>query len=311
MMLGTIEYIDSWVAPLVHNRNPTSLQGTTISYIMLATFILLMPILLMNLLVSVVVFRKIQSNTQVWLLKRIISWKIIQQLCPGYANWNRPVFNDLSIDHSRIQVNSLLRESISLKSTRKCPLHYQTYNTNLGHVPCIKNNIKWLFKNAWNLNDVPIFTAHWFADWFGCRGHRGGAEERATEASRDAGSAPHRDRAETPAAHPRVGRQEGVEGVRRRTQGRDLQGNQPELLSLHEFQVWSLAARNVCACVKHQERGLWQQVMMFTFNICIFKNGRAKIKKTANADVVYECTLINIYYYIHVSVARATCSDIS
>ena len=84
---------------------------------------------------------------------------------------------------------------------------------------------------------MPIFTAHLFADWFGCRGHRGGAEERATEASRDAGSTSHGDRAETSAAHPRVGRQEGVEGVRRRTPGCDLQGNQLELLSLHEFQV--------------------------------------------------------------------------
>ena len=59
-------------------------------------------------------------------------------------------------------------------------------------------------------------------DWFGCRRHWGGAEERATEASRDAGSASHGDRAETPAAHPRVGRQEGVEGVRGRTQRRHL-----------------------------------------------------------------------------------------
>ena len=84
---------------------------------------------------------------------------------------------------------------------------------------------------------MTIFTAHLVADWSGCGRHRGGAEERATEASRDAGSASHRDRAQTPAAHPRVGRQEGVEGVRRGTQGRDLQGNQLKLLSLHEFQV--------------------------------------------------------------------------
>ena len=65
-------------------------------------------------------------------------------------------------------------------------------------------------------------TDHLFADWFGCRRHRGGAEERTIEASRDAGSAPHGDRAETTTAHPRVGRQERVEGVRRRPQGCDL-----------------------------------------------------------------------------------------
>ncbi len=52
MMLGSIEYISTWVAPFVHNPNPSSLQGSTISFFMLAAFILLMPILLMNLLVS-------------------------------------------------------------------------------------------------------------------------------------------------------------------------------------------------------------------------------------------------------------------
>ncbi len=75
MMLGSIEYIDTWVAPFVarHGVAPLvaadvgnttaagaaaaavgngSLQGTAISFLMLACFILLMPILLMNLLVS-------------------------------------------------------------------------------------------------------------------------------------------------------------------------------------------------------------------------------------------------------------------
>ncbi len=59
MMLGSIEYIDTWVSPLVHDDSSAvhaieadTLQSTPLSYIMLAVFILLMPILLMNLLVS-------------------------------------------------------------------------------------------------------------------------------------------------------------------------------------------------------------------------------------------------------------------
>ncbi len=56
MMLGSIEYIDTWVSPLVHDDSSAveadTLQSTPLSYIMLAIFILLMPILLMNLLVS-------------------------------------------------------------------------------------------------------------------------------------------------------------------------------------------------------------------------------------------------------------------
>ena len=42
----------------------------------------------------------------------------------------------------------------------------------------------------------------------------------------------------------------------------------------------ALFARNVCicVCVKRQEWVLWQQVMVFTLDVCIFKNVMAKIK---------------------------------
>ena len=48
----------------------------------------------------------------------------------------------------------------------------------------------------------------------------------------------------------------------------------------------------VCICMKHQEWGLWQQMMLFTLNVCIFKNWIAKIKESANVDVTCECTFI-------------------
>ncbi len=55
MMLGSLEYIDTWVSPLVDDDavEADTLQSTPLSYIMLAIFILLMPILLMNLLVRI------------------------------------------------------------------------------------------------------------------------------------------------------------------------------------------------------------------------------------------------------------------
>ena len=43
----------------------------------------------------------------------------------------------------------------------------------------------------------------------------------------------------------------------------------------------ALFTRNagICICVKNQEWVLWQQVIMFTFSVCIFKKGTAKIKE--------------------------------
>ena len=48
MMLGSIEYTDNWVLP--YTSGTMMYQG--ISFVMLIVFILLMPILLINLLVS-------------------------------------------------------------------------------------------------------------------------------------------------------------------------------------------------------------------------------------------------------------------
>ena len=54
--------------------------------------------------------------------------------------------------------------------------------------------------------------------------------------------------------------------------------------------LYALFTRNVCVCVyvKRQKWVLWQQMMVFTLNICIFKDGTAKItKKPGNVDVFW------------------------
>ena len=48
MMTGTIEYVDNWLQPLQSD----SLMYSTLSFVVLLLFLLLVPILLVNLLVS-------------------------------------------------------------------------------------------------------------------------------------------------------------------------------------------------------------------------------------------------------------------
>ena len=40
--------------------------------------------------------------------------------------------------------------------------------------------------------------------------------------------------------------------------------------------------------------------MVFTFNMCVFKNRRAEVKEKANADVTFECTLRSRAFCGHV-----------
>ena len=44
-------------------------------------------------------------------------------------------------------------------------------------------------------------------------------------------------------------------------------------------------------CIRCQEWGLWLQVMTFTLNIFIFKNGHQRSKTKANAEFTCELTL--------------------
>ena len=55
----------------------------------------------------------------------------------------------------------------------------------------------------------------------------------------------------------------------------------------------ALSARShLCVCVKRQEWYIWQQVMVFALNVCIFMNGNGKDRrKIQNAVVMCECTL--------------------
>jgi hypothetical protein len=48
MMLGSIEYLENWVYPLTEGN----MSFTSLNFIMLMIFVFLMPILLINLLVS-------------------------------------------------------------------------------------------------------------------------------------------------------------------------------------------------------------------------------------------------------------------
>ena len=51
MMLGEIDYIPTYVEPL-EDGDPNTMRFGTVTFLFLIVFILLMPILLMNLLVS-------------------------------------------------------------------------------------------------------------------------------------------------------------------------------------------------------------------------------------------------------------------
>ena len=58
----------------------------------------------------------------------------------------------------------------------------------------------------------------------------------------------------------------------------------PIYLSCRRCTSKALFTLAICLCVKHQELVLWQQVMVFMLNICIW---RQRKKQTANANV--EC----------------------
>ena len=57
MMLTNIQYMTIWVEPATDEDNGT-LHFATLSFVVLAVFILFMPILLMNLLVNIFVDSK-------------------------------------------------------------------------------------------------------------------------------------------------------------------------------------------------------------------------------------------------------------
>ena len=54
--------------------------------------------------------------------------------------------------------------------------------------------------------------------------------------------------------------------------------------------VWSCSyvISAFCICVNCQEWGLWQQVMVFTLDVCILKNGKGNIKE--KRDIICEWT---------------------
>ena len=48
--------------------------------------------------------------------------------------------------------------------------------------------------------------------------------------------------------------------------------------------------------------------MVFTFNMCVFKNRTAEVKEKANADVTFECTLRSRAFCGHVFEYEGDCS---